>query len=119
MREPPVTSWEPLSQSELGVRAGALLPTATRALVLVDGRSGAGKSTFARRLAQVLDAAVLHTDDIAWQHSRFDWSGVLLDGVITLGDGARPWSRASLIVDGTPRQGGPDLTWMAPGPLGA
>jgi predicted kinase len=36
-----------------------------RALVLVDGRSGAGKSTFARRLAQVLDASVVHTDDIA------------------------------------------------------
>ena len=91
MREPPVASWVPLTKSELGVLVRVLLAKTTRALVLVDGRSGAGKSTFAHRLAQVLDAAVVHTDDIAWQHSRFGWSDVLLDGVVT------PWRRGAVV----------------------
>jgi energy-coupling factor transporter ATP-binding protein EcfA2 len=91
VREPPVASWVPLTKSELGVLVRVLLAKTTRALVLVDGRSGAGKSTFAHRLAQVLDAAVVHTDDIAWQHSRFGWSDVLLDGVVT------PWRRGAVV----------------------
>jgi hypothetical protein len=33
-------------------------------VVAVDGGASAGKTTFAGRLAQVLDAAVLHTDDL-------------------------------------------------------
>jgi hypothetical protein len=39
----------------------------------VDGRSSSGKTTLAARVqAAVAGSAVVHTDDIAWWHSRFD-----------------------------------------------
>ena len=47
-------------------------------VIAVDGRSGAGKTTFARTLAAVLpSSALVHTDDAAWHHSFFDWHAPL------------------------------------------
>jgi chloramphenicol 3-O-phosphotransferase len=54
---------------------------ATR-VVAVDGGSAAGKSSFARRLAAALDAPVVHTDDVAWWESFFDWWPLLLEGIL-------------------------------------
>lgn len=52
-------------------------------LVAVDGPGGAGKSTFAHRLAAALDGApVVHTDDFAGWDSQFDWYPRLLSQVI-------------------------------------
>jgi hypothetical protein len=51
-------------------------------VVAVDGGSAAGKSTFARRLARALAAPVVHTDDIAWWESFFDWWPLLIEGVL-------------------------------------
>jgi energy-coupling factor transporter ATP-binding protein EcfA2 len=52
-------------------------------LVAVDGHSASGKTTLARRLAAALPrSAVLHSDDLAWHHSLFDWRELLLDGVL-------------------------------------
>jgi hypothetical protein len=49
----------------------------------VDGRSSSGKTTLAGRLGvAVPGAAVVHTDDIAWWHSRFGWADLLVDGVL-------------------------------------
>lgn len=63
-----------------------LLPTG-RALVLVDGRSGSGKSTFAARLGH----PVVHTDDVAWHHDFLDWADLLLDGIVA------PWRRGEAV----------------------
>jgi hypothetical protein len=53
------------------------------AVLAVDGRAGAGKSTLAGRLAAAVPgAAVVHTDDIAWHESFFDWAHLLVDGVL-------------------------------------
>ena len=53
------------------------------AVVGVDGRSGSGKSTFAANLATVAPGvAIVHTDDVAWHHSFFDWDELLVDGVL-------------------------------------
>ncbi len=53
------------------------------AVVAVDGRSGSGKSTVARRLAALLDGAVVvGTDDLAWHHSFFGWADLLVDHVL-------------------------------------
>jgi hypothetical protein len=53
-------------------------------IVAVDGRSAGGKTTVAGVLAGAVEnAAVLHTDDIAWHHSFFDWADLLIDGVLT------------------------------------
>jgi hypothetical protein len=52
-------------------------------VLAVDGRSNAGKTTLAARIcAAVPGSAVVHTDDIAWEHSRFGWSDLLADGVL-------------------------------------
>jgi hypothetical protein len=52
-------------------------------LLAIDGRSSSGKSTLARRVAAVMPGtSVVHTDDIAWWHSRFGWDDLLVDGVI-------------------------------------
>lgn len=52
-------------------------------LVAVDGRSSSGKTTLSRRVAdRVPGVAVVHTDDIAWWHSCFDWVDLLVRGVI-------------------------------------
>jgi hypothetical protein len=53
------------------------------AFLAVDGRSGGGKTTVAMRLAEVLPSVtVLHTDDIAWNHSFFGWADVLVADVL-------------------------------------
>jgi hypothetical protein len=55
-----------------------------RGVVLaVDGRSSSGKTTLAARMqGTVAGTAVVHTDDIAWWHSRFGWAGLLIDGIL-------------------------------------
>jgi hypothetical protein len=53
-------------------------------VVAIDGRSSSGKSTLAGRVADAVPAtAVVHTDDIAWWHSRFGWADLAL-GVLEL-----------------------------------
>lgn len=52
-------------------------------MVAVDGPAGAGKSTFARRLATVLgEAPTVHTDDFASWENQFGWSHRLRTQVI-------------------------------------
>ncbi|WP_457963617.1 hypothetical protein M1E17_19645 [Arthrobacter sp. D1-29] len=52
-------------------------------IVAVDGRSGAGKTTLVNRLlARVPDSDVVHTDDVAWHLSFFDWADELREGVL-------------------------------------
>ena len=81
----PVPPWRwavvPLDELARQVRdvVGAVRP----ALVAVDGHSSSGKSTLAPRLADALpDAAVLHTDDLAWNHGVFAWDALLRDHVL-------------------------------------
>lgn len=65
----------------LGHDVRAVRPTPL--LLAVDGRSGSGKTTVARRiLDRVPGAAVVHTDDVAWYHAMFDWSALMADGVL-------------------------------------
>jgi hypothetical protein len=57
---------------------------AGRPVVLaVDGRSNSGKTTLATRIIHAVPGAVVvHTDDIAWEHSRFGWADLLIDGIL-------------------------------------
>ena len=83
--EPEAGPWELVPLEELVERlCGAAPGVAGRPRVLaIDGRGGAGKSTLARRLAaDPARAAVVHTDDVAWHHSFFDWGGVLAEHVL-------------------------------------
>ena len=52
-------------------------------IVAVDGRSGGGTSTLATKLhAAAPGSAVVHTDDVAWHHSFFDWSELMAQDVL-------------------------------------
>jgi uridine kinase len=52
-------------------------------IVAIDGRGGAGKTVLAGRLrAAVPGSAIVHTDDVAWNHACFDWGGLLAAHVL-------------------------------------
>jgi uridine kinase len=51
-------------------------------VVAIDGRSASGKTTFANRLSSELNAPIVHSDDIAWHHSFFDWWPLMLEQII-------------------------------------
>ena len=52
-------------------------------IIALDGRSGSGKSTISNLLLQVVPkSAVVHTDDVAWHHSFFDWSDLLIENIL-------------------------------------
>jgi hypothetical protein len=52
-------------------------------VLAVDGRSDNGKTTLAARIGRAVPgSAVVHTDDIAWEHSRFDWADLLVAGIL-------------------------------------
>ena len=52
-------------------------------IVAVDGRSGSGKTTLVERLlARLPDSDAVHTDDVAWHLSFFDWAAELREGVL-------------------------------------
>ena len=89
--EPPAGPWRTVDDERLAAQLAATLPEGRPALVLVDGRSGGGKTTFAGRASRLLGAAVVHTDDLAWRHDSFDWAGLLLDGVLD------PWRRGEVV----------------------
>jgi hypothetical protein len=65
-------------------RRGSGRPTGDRSvMVAVDGRSSSGKTTLAARMQDaVAGSAVVHTDDIAWWHSRFGWADLLIHDVL-------------------------------------
>jgi hypothetical protein len=53
------------------------------AVLAVDGRSNSGKTALAARIREMVPGSVvIHTDDIAWEHSRFGWADLLIDGIL-------------------------------------
>ncbi|MFI6271683.1 uridine kinase [Micromonospora zamorensis] len=52
-------------------------------VIAIDGRGGAGKTTLAEKLATVEPhSAIVHTDDVAWNHACFDWGAVLAENIL-------------------------------------
>lgn len=85
--EPEAVPWrvEPLSTVIDAVMATRPREAvAGRPVVLaIDGRSNNGKTTLSARIAAAIRGAVIiHTDDIAWKHSRFGWADLLVDGIL-------------------------------------
>jgi len=90
------------------MRNGPREPVASRPVVIaVDGRSASGKTTLTARLqSAVPGSAAVHTDDIAWSHSRFGWADLLVDGVL------RPAHRSAAVSFRPP-------AWAARGRVGS
>jgi hypothetical protein len=85
--EPLAGPWivRPLARiaAELVASAGRHAGSRRPLVIAVDGRSAAGKTTLAARLAAAIDGAtVVHTDDVAWYESFFGWDRLLRDGVL-------------------------------------
>ena len=79
--EPATAEWIDRSFIDI-VKTLGMNPEA-RGILAVDGRSGSGKTTFAAEIADLVGGtAVVHTDDIAWNHSFFGWDDLVIDGVI-------------------------------------
>jgi hypothetical protein len=52
-------------------------------IVAIDGRSNNGKTSLAARIGQAVPGSVvIHTDSIAFAHSRFGWADLLIDGIL-------------------------------------
>lgn len=62
--------------------AAQILQLPAPAIVAIDGRSASGKSTFTSRLTRALGCQCVHTDDIAWNHSFFDWWPLLMQHIL-------------------------------------
>lgn len=84
--EPEYRPWSTITLGELWARllAGRDVSADRPWIVAVDGRGGSGKSTLVDRLlaATTLDAEVVHTDDVAWHHSFFDWADLLAEEIL-------------------------------------
>jgi hypothetical protein len=81
--EPRARGWRVEHIGEFVHRLIATWPKSRPAIVAIDGRSANGKSTLAARLARSLPGtAVVHTDDIAWHQSMFEWDTILAEGVL-------------------------------------
>lgn len=80
--EPVVTGWCPVTLDTLADRLPRTDIGRTR-IIAIDGRSASGKSTLAEDLrAAIPGSAVVHTDDVAWYFSMFDWTAELSEHII-------------------------------------
>lgn len=77
-----IDKWEEESLSNLATKILAISP---KPLILIDGKGGSGKSSLAKKLADVLNANLVCTDDIAWWLHPIEWEDELLNGII------KPW----------------------------
>lgn len=83
--EPGFGPWESLSAAAFARRVtqGIRLSNGRTAVIAIDGRSGGGKTTAAALLRSELESSVVvHTDDIAWNHSFFGWADLAADHVL-------------------------------------
>lgn len=85
--EPEAGPWraEPLTVlvQALTQRAAGRIVAGRPVIVAIDGRSNSGKTSLAARIGEAVPgSAVIHTDDIAWEHSRFGWADLLMDGIL-------------------------------------
>lgn len=83
--EPAFDTWRVISLREfVRLVLDSAGPTVGRPpVVAIDGRSGSGKTTVAARLEAALPgAATVHTDDVAWCHSRFGWDDLMIGGIL-------------------------------------
>lgn len=83
--EPAAGPWQvvPLAQLVRMLRPRGGAPSGRPWVLAVDGRSGSGKTTLAERIWGVVAAStVVHTDDVAWSQAMFDWTDLLIGGVL-------------------------------------
>lgn len=94
--EPAAGPWRVMQTAEvIAVFSDRTRRATDRPLIIaIDGRSSSGKTTLATRIAEIIpDTAVVHTDDIAWWHSRFGWADLAQHVLETVRSGTSLWYR--------------------------
>jgi len=81
-----IDTWK---EETLSALAEKILNISEKPLVLIDGKGGSGKTSFAIKLADMLNADKVSTDDVAWWLDPIQWDGELLDGII------QPWQNGN------------------------
>ena len=77
-----IDTWQEETLSALVER---ILAVSVRSLVLIDGKGGSGKTSFATKLADALGANLVASDDVAWWADPIYWDGEMITGII------QPW----------------------------
>lgn len=77
-----IKSW---SEETLSVLAAKILNRMPKPLILIDGAAGSGKTTLAKKLAELLYADLVHTDDVSWCADPVHWDDEMLAGIVN------PW----------------------------
>src|SRR3954453_12509278 len=84
--EPQARSWTAVAAASVVARILSSAPAdgRRRSLVVgIDGRSGSGKTRMAELLSgELVDAQIVHTDDVAWYESMFGWDHLLAQHVL-------------------------------------
>ena len=84
-------------------KMAAVQAAAERPMVTIDGPCASGKTTLAKKLAEVFHAAVVHTDDYVIPHAqktpeRLGVPGGNCDSDRLAGEVAAPWKRGETVV---------------------
>jgi len=77
-----IDTWKEETLSNLATKILSIKPNP---IILIDGKGGSGKTSFAVKLADVLNANMVSTDDVCWGADPIHWDGEMLSGII------QPW----------------------------
>jgi hypothetical protein len=83
--EPAAGPWrvEPLAVFARALAEKSAAVSGRPRIIAVDGRGGGGKTVLAEGLCRVMEkAVVVHSDEVAWGHSRFGWDDLMAEGVL-------------------------------------
>lgn len=77
-----INSW--IEESLFNI-AAKMSKDVSNSLILIDGVAGSGKTTLATKLVPILNANLVHTDDVSWCADPIHWDEEMLTNIIN------PW----------------------------
>jgi uridine kinase len=84
-----ITSWTEETLANLVMKIRNIAP---KPILLIDGVAGSGKTTLADKFADIINANIVHTDDVCWNADPVNWDGEMLDGIIN------PWLNKNIVT---------------------